>query len=976
MLNSVMHQRLIRILLLSLAYFAAGWLGLKIPFTGSHITLVWLPAGIAVAALLRWGSAIWPGIFMGAFLVNLSIGSTVTLAVGIAMGSTLGSLLASGWLRRVGFQTSFHQKRDVSMLIVAACLGMALSASIGVTSLYLADIMPLRDTGPAWLTWWMGDVVGVLLAAPLILTLNRINLAQLAHVPREVLIWILVATPLAWFAFIHEYSYLGGALPLAFLTLPLVAGAALRFGITGASLSGLGFSVVAALGLFTGKGTFSLEDEQISLFLLWAYMITTAITGLLVTVLQTEQRQVEHTLKESEEKLRGLFNLSPLGIALTDMKGHFLEFNDSFLRICGYTSEEVKALDYWALTPKKYEADEAKQLESLERTGVYGPYEKEYVRKEGNAIPLQLNGMLVTGKDGQHYIWSIIEDISERKQMVADLRIAAIAFESQVGIMVTDANGVILRINRAFSEDSGYTEEELVGQTPRLLKSGHHDENFYAEMWNSIRHTGVWQGEIWDRRKNGEVYPKWMTITSLKGEDGVVTHYVSTQIDITERKTAEDEIRSLAFYDPLTQLPNRRLLLDRLQQALASSDRDHGQGALLFIDLDNFKLLNDTLGHDKGDVLLQQVAQRLSSAIRERDTVARLGGDEFVIMLLNVNTQFADVADQVEIIGEKILNLLNQPFLLDSHEFQSTASIGITLFGTNDETIDNLLKQADLAMYQAKEAGRNTLRFFDPEMQVVVDAHMSLVKELRRAIRKDQLVLHYQPQVDSDSNCMGAEALVRWKHPKQGIIFPDEFIPAAEELGLITELGKWVLESACKQLAAWSTKPFTNHLCLAVNVSIQQLRQQDFVEQVQSILDRTGADPTKLKLEITESSLLIDTEDVIAKMMMLKSKGIGFALDDFGTGYSSLTYLKSLPLEKLKIDRSFVLDVMTDPNDASIVKTIVALAQSLDLAVIAEGVETEEQREFLARAGCHDYQGYLYSQPIPPDKFELFLTQR
>jgi diguanylate cyclase (GGDEF)-like protein/PAS domain S-box-containing protein len=682
---------------------------------------------------------------------------------------------------------------------------------------------------------------------------------------------------------------------------------------------------------------------------------------------------MDNKLPENEEKLRGLFELSPLGIALTDMAGRYVEFNEAFRNICGYSAEELKALDYWTLTPRQYEADEARQLESLERTGHYGPYEKQYVRKDGRLIPLRLNGMLITGNDGQKYIWSIVEDISDRKRIEADLQVAATAFEAQVGIIVTDASTEILRVNQAFTEDTGYTAAEAVGRTPRMFKSGRHDAAFYAAMWESIRRTGAWQGEIWDRRKNGEIYPKWMTITAVKGPDGVASHYVGTQFDLTDRKAAEEEIRYLAFYDPLTRLPNRRLLLDRLHQALATSARRQRQGALLFIDLDNFKTLNDTLGHNLGDSLLQQVAQRLASCVREGDTVARLGGDEFVVILEDLDPAPNEAAAQAKAVGEKIRAALNRTYLLSGRDSHSTPSVGVALFGNKQETVEQMLKQADLAMYQAKSAGRNVVRFFDPKMQATVTARAGLEMDLRNAVHQEQFVVYYQVQVDGDGRSTGAEVLVRWQHPRRGMVLPGEFIPLAEETGLILPLGHWVLERACMQLAAWAPRTDMAHLSLAVNASVQQVRQPDFVEQVLAVLDRTGADPRKLTLELTESLLMSNAEDTIAKMSSLKAAGVGFALDDFGTGYSSLSYLKRLPLDCLKIDRSFVLDVLTDPNDAAIAKTIVALAHSLGLSVIAEGVETEEQRDFLAGNGCHVYQGFLFSRPLPLEEFERVL---
>nr|MDP2190078.1 EAL domain-containing protein [Rhodoferax sp.] len=560
--------------------------------------------------------------------------------------------------------------------------------------------------------------------------------------------------------------------------------------------------------------------------------------------------------------------------------------------------------------------------------------------------------------------------IEARQRSDVQLRIAATAFESQQGMLITDANSVILRVNRAFTESSGYTAEECVGQTPRLLRSGRHDEAFYAGMWESVKHTGGWQGEVWDRHKNGEIYPKWLTITAVKSDDGVVTHYVGTHTDITARKAAEDEIMRLAFYDPLTQLPNRRLLADRLTQALAASTRSRRHGALLFIDLDHFKTLNDTLGHDKGDLLLQQVALRLVSCVREGDTVARLGGDEFVLLLEGLSELAEEAATQTETVGEKILATLNQPYLLAGYENRSTPSIGITLFTDHQTSIEELLKQADLAMYQSKAAGRNTLRFFDSEMQAIVTAHAALEFDLREALRQQQFVLYYQAQVLDKGRLTGAEALLRWQHPQRGLVSPAVFIGLAEETGLILPVGHWVLETACAQLAQWAAQPNTSHLSLAVNVSAKQLQQADFVDQVLAVLGSTGANPHRLKLELTESLLLSNVENTIAKMSALKAKGVEFSLDDFGTGYSSLSYLKRLPLDQLKIDQSFVRDILIDPNDAAIAKMVVALADSLGLSVIAEGVETEAQRSFLADLGCHAYQGYLFSHPLPLAEFE------
>jgi diguanylate cyclase (GGDEF)-like protein/PAS domain S-box-containing protein len=572
---------------------------------------------------------------------------------------------------------------------------------------------------------------------------------------------------------------------------------------------------------------------------------------------------------------------------------------------------------------------------------------------------------------------TIVRDITERKHAEEALRIAATAFESQEGILITNTATVILRVNQTFTDITGYSADEAVGQTPRLLSSGRHDDVFFAQLWQSVTQQGAWQGEIWNRRKCGEIFPEWLTITAVKNETGEVTHYVATFTDISSHKEAENQIKHLAFYDPLTNLPNRRLLLDRLAQALSGCIRHQRKGALLFVDLDDFKTINDTLGHYQGDLLLEQVALRLSSCIREGDTVARLGGDEFVVMLEDLSEVTLEAATQAETVGDKILVTLNQPYQLGESEHHSTPSIGITLFGDDPhENIDEPLKRADLAMYQAKAAGRNTLRFFDPQMQTVVTARAALESGLREAIPQGQLLLHYQAQVvGNPPQITGVEALVRWQHPERGMVSPAEFIPLAEDTGLILPLGQWVLESACRQLALWAHQPGRAHLTIAVNVSARQFRQHDYVAQVLAVLARTGANPQRLKLELTESLLVVNVEEVIAKMSALKEQGVGFSLDDFGTGYSSLSYLKRLPLDQLKIDQGFVRDILIDPNDATIAEMVIALATSLGLSVIAEGVETEAQKDFLAHLGCHTYQGYLFSRPLPIEALEQFMRQ-
>lgn len=679
-----------------------------------------------------------------------------------------------------------------------------------------------------------------------------------------------------------------------------------------------------------------------------------------------------------EGMFRDVLEFAPDALVLSDSTGHIVGVNAQAERLLGYPRQELLGQLIEVLLPEQLRARHPAQREAL--IAGHAPHRMGHGlsvlvrRKDGSKCDVEVNLSRIATAQGVLFV-SSLRDISERKAAETNLRIAAIAFETQEGVIVTDANSVILRVNRAFSQMSGYSPEELVGKKPKTLQSGRHDANFYHQMWDTIGRTGGWQGEIWDRRKNGEIYPKWLSIAEVRDKDGVITHYVGAQSDMTSRKEAEEKIHTLAFYDPLTNLPNRTLLMDRLKQAMTATDRSDQHGALLFIDLDNFKNLNDTLGHDVGDLLLKQVAQRLSQCVREGDTVARLGGDEFVLILTNLSARFDDAAIDTETVAGKIIAALNQVYRFGESSYHSTASMGATLFKGLKTSMDDLIKQTDLTMYKAKDHGRNTFLFFDPAMELALKERSTMETALRLAIEERQFVLHYQVQVSKTGQVTGAEVLVRWRHPLRGLVSPADFIPLAERTGLILPLGHWVLETACKQLAIWADQPAMAQLTVAVNVSAHQFRQGNFVDQVQQLLARTGAKPERLKLELTESLMVDDVVSIIDTMNTLKSSGVSLSLDDFGTGYSSLSHLKNLPLDQLKIDQSFVRDVMEAPNDAAIAKAIVALSESLGLDVIAEGVETQAQRDFLATAGCHSYQGYLFGRPMPLTEFEALVQQ-
>jgi diguanylate cyclase (GGDEF)-like protein/PAS domain S-box-containing protein len=679
-----------------------------------------------------------------------------------------------------------------------------------------------------------------------------------------------------------------------------------------------------------------------------------------------DRLEVERSLR----LLHAIADSSTDAIFAKDTAGCYLLYNRESARQVGRAAEEVIGLDDWQLFP----AHQAERIIQHDRQVMAErkstTYEEVLSTVDGERTFLTTKGPLINEAGEVCGLFGISRDITERKAMEEQLRIAAVAFNSHDGIIVTDARRTILRVNETFTQVTGYSAEEAIGKTPAMLKSGRQSGGFYRAMWEAIDREGHWEGQVWNRRKDGSVYAEWLSVTAIHDDQGKVSHYLGVFSDISEPREAQRKIMQLAFYDPLTGLPNRRLLMDRLGQAVAGGLRSGSYSALMLLDLDNFKYLNDTDGHDFGDQLLVEVAGRLGSILRYSDTAARLGGDEFVVLLEDLNLDEVTAANYAEGVAEKLRAIMNRPFRIKERVRYCSVSIGITLFGHRMESLDPLLKQADLALYQAKDAGRNTIRFFNPAMQAAIDVHARIEEGLRLALAEEHFLLHYQAQVNSQGRLLGAEALLRWQKPDGELVLPADFIPVAEDCGLILPIGRWVLRSACRQLAAWEADVATRGLQIAVNISSRQFNQADFVGEVYAALIETGADPARLKLELTESMVLKDVDQVIATMQRLNAMGISFSMDDFGTGHSSLANLKRLPLEQLKIDQSFVQDIPHSPDDCAIAQAIIALGTSLGLGVIAEGVETEAQREYLAGMGCSAYQGYLFGRPGPAQEIE------
>ncbi len=687
---------------------------------------------------------------------------------------------------------------------------------------------------------------------------------------------------------------------------------------------------------------------------------------------ELQAAQARHTHFQSEQRFRATFEQAAVGIAHVGLDGRWLRVNHKLCLITGYAEEELLTRDRTSIT---YPDDMPDELDSMQQllAGEVPSSTKEirYVRKDGSLVWVNLTWSLTRTSTGEpDYFIEVIEDITERKEATEQLRLFARIFDTiNEGVVVTDSTNNIVSVNPAFSSITGYSAAEAIGNNPRMLHSGLMDKVFYDKMWQSINKTGRWQGEISDRRKNGESYVEWLSISTMKDERGEFSHHIAVVSDISERKAAEEHMVYIAQHDFLTDLPNRMMLHDRLTQAIAHAGREHRKVAVMFLDLDRFKAINDTLGHLVGDKLLKVVASRISSVARVSDTVSRLGGDEFAIML-----PYIENMDDIATIAVKLLTSVAGPCVIDGNDIEVTTSIGISVFPEDGNDSESLIAHADAAMYQAKGSGRNNYQFFTYEMNRRTLERMAIKNKLSHALERNELFLLYQPQVDLQSGrIIGAEALLRWDHPMFGNVLPTQFIPIAEENGLIPPMGEWVLREACRQNQEWRKQGLMK-ITMAVNLSAVQFRQKNLGEIIKDVLHESGLAPSGLELEITEGVVMQDAEAAILLLEDMKAMGLKISVDDFGTGYSSLSYLKRFPIDKFKIDQSFVRDLATDTDDAVIVSTIISMAHSLKLKVIAEGVETAEQLVFLKQQGCDEIQGYYFSKPVSAEEFTKLLS--
>jgi len=687
------------------------------------------------------------------------------------------------------------------------------------------------------------------------------------------------------------------------------------------------------------------------------------------------------------EIICALLNNLNEAIVVTNEAGVIELFNRAAEQIFGYSGNEITGQNSSLLTPDLSRGQHNSSLERhlhLAKSTVPGMCSAMVgVRKNGTHFPLELKTREIRiNAAGLHIV--VISDLTERKQFEkellhtkesterssAELTSYIQAIEQSTIISVADLSGRIIQANDTFCELSGYSREELIGHDHRIINSGIHSSHFFVKLWATITRGDIWRGEICNRAKNGELYWVDNTIVPLKDLNGQIVRYISVRVDITKRKESEQHIQSLAYYDVLTNLPNRTLLHDRLRQLIAESNRDKKKFALLFIDLDRFKYVNDSMGHAVGDKLLRAVALRLQGCVREVDTVSRISGDEFILLLRETD------AEGAARVAAKILKALISPCDVDTLQIATNASIGISIYPDNadsEDQINTLIKHADAAMYRVKAKGRSNFLFFEPEMNFRANHLFAMENDMRLALERNEFTLHYQPQANLISGMMcGAEALLRWKHPDKGFVSPTEFIPLAEETGQIIPIGEWVLRTACAQLAEWRRQGMAK-FPLSINISVMQLRQPQLAQIIIAVLEETGLHPNDLELEITESVMMNEAQASMDFLKQMNELGVNLSMDDFGTGFSSLSYLKKMPLNRMKIDQSFVRDVATDENDAAIVRSIIGLGHQFKLQVIAEGVETVEQLDFLRVRGCDEVQGYYYSRPLPTEKFAMFV---
>lgn len=890
----------IRNLLVFFAYLLTAWLGLSVPFESDKVTLFWLPSGIAVAALYRWGWYMFPSIFAAAFVINQLTGAEYLTNLIIACGNSLGPAITVILFHQMKCDLTRLDKFTSIKTVAITSAGMLIPASIGASALTLQYDFSLDKSLFVVLVWWMGDSLGVFLSAPLLVNLSRSSIKEILQKPLAIFIFLftIILTGVICFP-LNQFNH-GNALPIVFVTFVCVAWAALSFGLITGAISSLFFAFIAIWSTTNNLGPFVFQDNiHLSYWMIWVYTIVMTLLCMMITAAHKEIIETAQQLSIANEKQKlQLQEIEGLDATLSAAAADSANTEDFFAGLLRSLSKNTDA-EHAQICLVNYNLTQVTTHTYL----IDGQLQNNFTYMLKNTAASDVL------QQGFCFISGNAKNLYPKDDLIEEFKI-----HGYVGITIKNIEGQAIGILSIFSKNPIEKKQKI----------------------NSLM-------RIFSERIAGEI---------RRAED-------------------QEKIFNLAFFDPLTHLPNRRFLHERLSLIAAQSERDKHYCAILFIDLDNFKFLNDSRGHHIGDQLLALVAERIHTTIRNTDTAARLGGDEFVVVFDRMGIDMEMAAIETKKRAEELHELISLPYALSKIHYHCTISMGVNIFRGKQDSIDDLLRHADLAMYQAKDSGRNTIRFFDPQMQSQMERRALIENDLRIAIESDdQLIPYYQIQVSHTGAVIGAELLLRWKHPEKGMISPADFIPIAEQTGLIITLGCKVLKMACLQLVKWKSKPAFNQLKLAVNVSPIQFNQNDFVQEVNSLVVEHDINTQLLTLELTEGSLLQNVETSVTKMQDLRLQKIQFSMDDFGIGYSSLSYLKKLPLSQLKIDQSFIRDISTDPNDRVIVRTIIAMAKNMELEVLAEGVETLEQKNYLLENGCEKFQGYYFGRPLPIKEFE------
>lgn len=1143
--GQALQHRMLRGLLVAVAYFASGWLGMQLPSESDHVTVLWLPSGIALAALLRWGPRQWPWVLLAATLVGLVVELPPLTAFAIGCGNTLGPWLAARALRALGFRSEFDRPREMLLYVVGMAGGMLVGAGNGALQLYWAGLLPAAQMPSAALDWWLGDCVGTIIAGIPLLIWNPAAVRQALRGWRGAINIVQIIGMLACALWLFARPE-GAGMMMSPLLVPLVALLALtvRGGPALASATAFAIACIAAWSVSHGQGgPLHGDTTHAGLLLLWAYIATLTTLTVLLSALLAE-------LRSSTRRLSATLENAAAGIAHVSPEGRWLLVNRGLCEILDQPRESLLGSRVIDLThPEDWGVLRGAMRALLDGEAQRVSQDLRKLRPDGTLVWVNLTAALVHGPDGApEYFVTVYEDIGERKraelalklqhrigaaigrlqsgyirggdaeetfhdvlcelldcsgstrgllaeaiagadgevrldlvarqdehgdamsrtadraeiiaeiarvetafapvlasgqpmvtadqvfvdspsglmlgvplhaggQLVgvlavagrndgydatlielleplfasiggifdamllererreaeAGLRLFANVFKySHTGIMITDADRRVLEVNSAFTAMTGYTRDEVIGRAPaQLTATGRHDEAFYTELWRRTERDGHWRGEVWDRGKNGELFAELLTISSVRDGEGRVQNYVGQFTDITQLKRQQERLEQMAHFDALTQLPNRVLLADRLQQAMALARRQQRLLAVCYLDLDGFKAVNDALGHAAGDELLVKVAERLRATLRESDTLARLGGDEFVALLGGLNG-----VEEVETTLNRLLKVIAEPYKLESAEVVTvSASIGVALFPTDDVDPDSLLRHADQAMYASKQAGRNCYQLFDAELDRRARRCHEVRMRVEQALDAGEFRLYYQPQVNLRSGeVIGVEALIRWHRPDGALMPPGEFLPMVENTDFAIRLGDWVIGEALRQLDEW--RGMGLRMNVSVNLSARHLQQSDFAERVAALLAiYPDIEPVQLELEVLETAALEDLERVSRSMAACRALGVSFAIDDFGTGYSSLSYLKRLPAESLKIDQSFVRDMLGDPDDLAIVRGVIGLAAAFRRRVVAEGVETAEHGRRLLELGCVLAQGYGIARAMPAAELPTWIGE-